>query len=227
MNKSKKMLEDAESQAPDPVTFGDLITFKDADPTISGLLIGQLYSSHLGVQYYSTEQQREHLNYDDGVFRIVPQLVYRQRNEYAHRHTPHAPPVQPSSLNTSLFIIGWKPWSAPSSREAAHAPQADLPPSVRRACEQLRIHTTLRRSPHPGADEIVAAERLLYTRVANEDRANEKILKELMNGDHKSVVKYGMVIQLQHVKSGKFLSVREEAAPFDPECRSVSLEVRD
>jgi len=36
--------------------------------------------------------------------------------------------------------------------------------------------------------------------------------------------RYGDIVQLQHVKSGAFVTVLESAAPVDPECRGVVLD---
>ena len=49
------------------------------------------------------------------------------------------------------------------------------------------------------------------------------LLRGLERGKSKAQVKYGGVCQLQHVKSGLFVCARPEAAPFDPECRCVTL----
>lgn len=61
-------------------------------------------------------------------------------------------------------------------------------------------------------------------RVQAEKDANNNALERVIDGVDKEVVIFGAICQLQHVKSGLFLSVREEAAPFDPDCRALSLE---
>jgi hypothetical protein len=38
-----------------------------------------------------------------------------------------------------------------------------------------------------------------------------------------NIFRYGDIVQLQHVKSGAFVTVLESAAPVDPECRGVIL----
>ena len=47
---------------------------------------------------------------------------------------------------------------------------------------------------------------------------------QVIAGEYAEVVRYGWLCQLQHVKSGLFVAVREGAAPCDPDCRAVALD---
>ena len=77
-----------------------------------------------------------------------------------------------------------------------------------------------------GGDQAEAeALELLKNRVAGEARGNAETLAEVMQGMFPNThVRYGDIVQLQHVKSGGFLSVLEAAAPIDPECRAVVID---
>ena len=44
------------------------------------------------------------------------------------------------------------------------------------------------------------------------------IILKVEKGMHKTPVRYGSTLMLQHVNSGLFLTVRHTAAAFDPEC---------
>jgi hypothetical protein len=64
---------------------------------------------------------------------------------------------------------------------------------------------------------------LLKNRVLQEEAHNLAVMDRVIGGEHTGSVKYGDIFQLQHVKSGAFLTVLESAAPFDPECRGLTL----
>jgi hypothetical protein len=67
-------------------------------------------------------------------------------------------------------------------------------------------------------------ERVLRARVALEEQQNATMVEDTAHrGLNKQRVRYGMGVQLQHVKSGRFLNVESRAAEADPECRGVSL----
>jgi hypothetical protein len=76
-------------------------------------------------------------------------------------------------------------------------------------------------------DKEARALNLLKSRVAAEEEHNAQVMESVMgstyNGGSASVIKYGDVIQLQHVSTGGFVSTLESAAPCDPECRGVEL----
>jgi hypothetical protein len=77
------------------------------------------------------------------------------------------------------------------------------------------------------ASEAIAQKsglQLLKTRVEQEELNNAQLMKSVIAGEQAAVIKYGDIVQLQHVKSGAFLSVLESAAPFDPECRGITLD---
>lgn len=65
---------------------------------------------------------------------------------------------------------------------------------------------------------------LLKARVRQEEGNNNAIMNNVLHGDYPSLtIKYGDMFQLLHVKSGRFVTVLESAAPFDPECRGLTL----
>lgn len=72
-------------------------------------------------------------------------------------------------------------------------------------------------------EEAEAEERLLQERAANEDKFNENIRHEVEAGTRRDPIRYGMTIQLQHVKSGLFLCCLKSAAVKDTACRRVML----
>ena len=73
------------------------------------------------------------------------------------------------------------------------------------------------------AEKVVVE--LLRSRVEAEEAHNNDIMTKLLNGDAelRVPVKYGDMVQLMHMKSGRFLSVCEKAATYDPECRAANL----
>jgi hypothetical protein len=75
-------------------------------------------------------------------------------------------------------------------------------------------------------ESLQSALNLLQNRVIQEESNNLVSMDHVKSGDYTSTVKYGDLVQLQHVKSGAFLSVLESAAPFDPECRGLTLDVK-
>ena len=61
-------------------------------------------------------------------------------------------------------------------------------------------------------------------RMAAESAENAKLLERLVQSDSpQEPIRYGDVVQLQHVNSGMFLAVHKTPAPLDPNCRKVSL----
>jgi len=64
---------------------------------------------------------------------------------------------------------------------------------------------------------------LAKERADMEARQNTAAMERMVSGEGKSV-RYGDVVQLQHVPSGSFLTVHKDAAPFDVHCRRASLE---
>ena len=79
------------------------------------------------------------------------------------------------------------------------------------------------RSASVAGDEL-SAEALLRQRVVTEEQYNQQWLGKVVSGESKETLKYGGYCQLQHLKTGNFLAVKEEAAPFDPDCRALTLE---
>ena len=68
---------------------------------------------------------------------------------------------------------------------------------------------------------------LLRTRVAVEEATNAAVMEELVSGKGSpAAVHYGDTVQLQHVRSGAFLSALEAPAAMDPECRALALDPR-
>jgi hypothetical protein len=66
---------------------------------------------------------------------------------------------------------------------------------------------------------------LLRARVEQEETNNLSIMTNVLSGDYPALaIKYGDMFQLLHVKSQSFLAVLESAAPYDPECRGLSLD---
>ena len=63
----------------------------------------------------------------------------------------------------------------------------------------------------------------LKNRATSEEEHNRDVLELVKSGAIRDVVKYGVVIQLEHVKTGLFLASHKSAAPTDPSCRRVSL----
>jgi len=74
-----------------------------------------------------------------------------------------------------------------------------------------------------GVEDVLSREALINQRVEAEVHANNTWMKQLDQGQSKEVVKYGSLYQLLHLKSGLFLSIRDDAAPLDPDCRALSL----
>jgi hypothetical protein len=66
-------------------------------------------------------------------------------------------------------------------------------------------------------------ELVLRKKVELEDEQNRIFLEALLQGHHKVAVRYGTEINLQHVKSGLYVTVVHGAAPFDPDCRTITL----
>jgi len=68
---------------------------------------------------------------------------------------------------------------------------------------------------------------LLRNRVLAEEKHNAEVMERVIGGTYNdgspSAIKYGDVIQLQHVSTGGFVSALGSAAPCDPECRGVNL----
>jgi hypothetical protein len=52
---------------------------------------------------------------------------------------------------------------------------------------------------------------------------NAEHIEQLKRGDGTELIKFGDVIQLQHVSSGLFLATHKTPAPLNPNCRRVSL----
>jgi hypothetical protein len=63
-------------------------------------------------------------------------------------------------------------------------------------------------------------------RMATEAVQNAELLAKLSRnfpGESREAIRYGDVVQLQHVRSGLFMAVHKTPAPSDPNCRKVSL----
>ena len=73
------------------------------------------------------------------------------------------------------------------------------------------------------AAEAEEAERSLRRRVTMEEEYNGDFIAQVEGGQHKATVRYGGVVQLQHVSSGLFVTAQHGAATFDPECRGITL----
>eukprot|EP00615_Pteridomonas_danica_P005853 CAMPEP_0114339576 /NCGR_PEP_ID=MMETSP0101-20121206/7817_1 /TAXON_ID=38822 ORGANISM="Pteridomonas danica, Strain PT" /NCGR_SAMPLE_ID=MMETSP0101 /ASSEMBLY_ACC=CAM_ASM_000211 /LENGTH=2941 /DNA_ID=CAMNT_0001472581 /DNA_START=113 /DNA_END=8938 /DNA_ORIENTATION=+ len=160
----------------DPVMTGDLLYLKHiGDGLTNGFLCGDAAYDRVGVQHQG-EAVNDALNFSDYVFRVVPMLAYRQRNELV-------------ALTASAERGG----------------------------------SVSRRSSVSGAADN-SAERLLRQRVEAEQLANSNLLESLTQGGDKETLKYGSIFQLLHVSSGLFVTVKEDAAPFDPDCRALTLE---
>jgi hypothetical protein len=161
----------------DPVMTGDLLYLKHiGDGLTNGYLCGDGAYDRVGVQHQG-EGVADAINFSDYVFRVVPMLAYRQRNELV-------------ALNQS----------------------------------QQREGSVSRRSSIGGGGDELSAERLLKQRVEAEQNANLNCLEQLAQGGNKETLKYGSIFQLLHVSSGLFVTVKEDAAPFDPDCRALTLE---
>jgi len=67
---------------------------------------------------------------------------------------------------------------------------------------------------------------LLTNRVLAEEKRNAEMMESVVKGSYggPASVKYGDVVQLQHVNTGGFVCAMESAAPCDPECRAVKLD---
>jgi hypothetical protein len=66
--------------------------------------------------------------------------------------------------------------------------------------------------------------KLARDRADIEKKQNLRLLEHLQQGRSNKIIKYGDVIQLEHVSSGLFVTAHESAAPVNPHCRRVSLE---
>jgi hypothetical protein len=73
------------------------------------------------------------------------------------------------------------------------------------------------------SDDNHTRDALIKQRVETEEQANSTWMKQLDHGQSKEAVKYGSLYQLMHIKTGLFLSVCDDAAPLDPDCRALNL----
>ena len=69
-----------------------------------------------------------------------------------------------------------------------------------------------------------AGQLLLQARVEEEDIQNAELMKKVKSGKTDQLVKYGDIIQLQHVQTGAFLLASEAPAPVDAECGGLALD---
>lgn len=74
-----------------------------------------------------------------------------------------------------------------------------------------------------GATDADVAFQILKKGVAYEEEANSTLMEKASKGETGGVVKYGDVIQLQHVNSGGFLNILKSPAPVDRECLGATL----
>jgi hypothetical protein len=65
--------------------------------------------------------------------------------------------------------------------------------------------------------------KLAESRRALEDAQNAEQLEHLSRGEGTEPIKYGDIVQLQHVKSGLFVATHKTPAPLNPSCRKVTL----
>jgi hypothetical protein len=64
---------------------------------------------------------------------------------------------------------------------------------------------------------------LAEKRRALEANQNAEHLERLSRGEGTEPIKYGDIVQLQHVKSGLFVATHKTPAPLNPSCRKVTL----
>mmetsp|Transcript_33274 Transcript_33274/g.53603 ORF Transcript_33274/g.53603 Transcript_33274/m.53603 type:complete len:2908 (+) Transcript_33274:214-8937(+) len=93
-----------------------------------------------------------------------------------------------------------------------------------RICPQLRYDMQKSLEKMSRSDNYTLEQQLyLKDRADREEKENEELLQGWDKG-HKTSVRYGQVIQLQHVKSGKFLTVAsKKVAMLEKECLALEL----
>ena len=129
----------------------------------------------------------------------------------------------------------------PNSRDALNFNEAVyrlVPMLAYRQQNELAVALALREAERPSGggtgDRSRAGGRsrdtqlaLLRKRSEAGRRTNEEVMAAVMSGTSEDgsahTVNFGDSIQLQHVKSGFFVTVLDEAAPFDRECRATVL----
>ena len=206
----------------DPLTPGDLVVlYLDAKTDAAGgggFLAGDTAYGRCGVRGFAGPS--EELAFEElFVFRVVPMLAYRQRNELAAHEASAA---AESSRDTAQAEDGGDPndeASSVGSSAAAEAAAAAAAAAVAAAAAAVT-------SGAPATTAQAQTFALLQARVASEEAANEGVLRDLTRGETSTShgpFRYGQGCQLQHVSSGLFLRVRGDAAPFDPDCRAVDL----
>jgi hypothetical protein len=126
--------------------------------------------------------------------------------------------VQLDDLNSSGYV--------PSLRFGDGAFRLCSRFNYRSKVEVSKINKSIRQSTNPEVTERELNLSLAKKRMASEAVQNAELLERLVRGspdDSSESVRYGDVVQLQHVNSGLFLAVHKTPAPLNPTCRKVSL----
>jgi hypothetical protein len=87
------------------------------------------------------------------------------------------------------------------------------------------IRKALLQAPDKEKDELLSElnPELAAKRNFSEAHQNAEHLEKLIRGEGTEPIKYGDVVQLQHVQSGLFVATHKTPAPMNPSCRKVSL----
>ena len=217
----------------DPVMVGDLITLSDTEKATAGLLFAERATRRCGVQ--KQLGSREPLNYADAVFRVLPLLKYRMKNELAMMLATKDEIARVEELKHEAGKAGRR--AAPSKGDAlfeAAKKRSKVEGAGEGKEEGEAAEDTANAADDDDEDESEkdeledeledeATDRGLRRRAIVEEEYNERFVAEIEGGRHKASVRYGATVQLQHVQSGLFLTVDHGAASFDPACRSVTL----
>ena len=86
-----------------------------------------------------------------------------------------------------------------------------------------RMSSDVSNAGQEAEQDIATTSKMLREKKEREEENNSELMRNVDDGVTDDTIKYGTVIQLQHVKTGLFLACHKGSAPRDSDCRKVSL----
>lgn len=168
----------------------------------SGVVIGDWNMRRVALEAQVEGGSSENWRFEKSVFRVCPKLSYVAQAELAALESERSKGALRSSLEHQQPTRNHPQAATTDNEEDTESIALKLQDARNRRSELANLESA-------------------QTRAVSEQAQNHLILSSLRRGEGCKDIKFGDVIQLEHVPSGLFISMQKSPAALDAHCQSV------